>query len=76
MFSVDDPGHDALIDIVEAQQRFLWERIEEQLGRLHKRITPEDRKRIEATLIEKIGKPPTKAQRAELDRKWRELVGE
>jgi hypothetical protein len=38
----------------QPQQRFLWERIEEQLGRLHKRITPEDAAEIE-NLIEKLG---------------------
>jgi hypothetical protein len=53
---------------IPAQQRFLWERIEEQLDRLHNRISPEDRQRIEAALIKKIGKPPTKAQRDKLDR--------
>jgi hypothetical protein len=54
---------------IPAQQRFLWERIEKQLDRLHNRISAEDRKRIEAALIRKIGKPPTKAQRAALDRR-------
>jgi hypothetical protein len=56
------------------QQRFLWERIEEQLDRLHNRISPEDRKRIEAALIKKIGKPPTKAQRAALDRRREQFL--
>jgi hypothetical protein len=54
---------------IPAQQRFLWEQIEEQLDRLHNRLSPDDRKRIEALLIKKIGKSPTKAQRDELDRK-------
>jgi hypothetical protein len=59
---------------IPAQQRFLWERIEDQLDRLHNRISPDDRKRIEAILIKKIGKPPTKAQRAALDRKREEFL--
>jgi hypothetical protein len=46
---------------IPAQQRFLWERIEQQLDRVHNRISAEDRKKIEAALIKKIGKPPTKA---------------
>ena len=52
---------------IPAQRRLIWERIEKQLERLGKRIPEKDRKAIEATLIGKIGKPPTKAQRAKLD---------
>jgi hypothetical protein len=60
---------------IPAQQRFLWERIEQQLDRLHNRISAADRKKIEAALIKKIGKPPTKAQRAALDRERERILG-
>ena len=50
------------------EQRYIWDCIHERLDRLSNRVSPEDRKRIEAALIEKLGKPPTKAQRAALDR--------
>ena len=43
---------------IPVQQRFLWERIEKRFKRLGSRISPKDRKRIEAVLIAKIGKPP------------------
>ena len=52
---------------IPAQRRLIWERIEKQLERLGKRIPEKDRKAIEAALIGKIGKPPTKTQRAKLD---------
>src|SRR5262245_65414217 len=61
---------------IPAQQRFLWDRIAERLDSLGNRISREDRKRIEATLIKKIGKPPTKAQRAKLDRQRKQLLGD
>ena len=53
---------------IPAQRRLIWERIEKHLKRLGKRIPAKDRESIIAVLIEKIGKPPTKAQRAKLDR--------
>jgi hypothetical protein len=59
-----------------AQQRYLWDRIVERLNQLANRISPEDRRSIEAALIEKIGKPPTKAQREALDRRRKEILGE
>jgi hypothetical protein len=58
---------------IPAQQRFLWERIEKRLKRLGKRIPAKDHKGIMAALIKKIGKPPTKAQRAKLDRQRAKL---
>jgi len=61
---------------IPAQQRFLWNRIKERLDGLGDRISRDDRRRIELTLIEKIGKPPTKAQRAKLDRERKRLLGE
>jgi hypothetical protein len=61
---------------IPAQQRFLWDRIKERLDGLGDRISRDDRRRIELTLIEKIGKPPTKAQRAKLDRERKRLLGE
>jgi hypothetical protein len=57
-----------------AQRRFLWERIEEKFDRLRDRISADDRKRIEKLLITRIGKPPTKAQRAALDRRREKLL--
>ena len=57
---------------IPAQQRFLWEHIEERLAGLSNRISPEDHKAIMEALIKKIGRPPTKAQRAKLDRSSRE----
>jgi hypothetical protein len=44
-------------------QLYLWERIAEQLARLHNRLSPEDREKVKAMLVKKIGKPPTKEQR-------------
>jgi hypothetical protein len=54
---------------IPSQQCFLWQHIEERLRQLGDRISPADLKRIKAALIERIGKPPTKAQRAEVERK-------
>src|SRR5438034_11577610 len=67
-------GFTASAVAIPAQQRFLWERIEKRFKRLGNRISPKDRKRIEAVLIAKIGKPPTKAQRAALDGKRERLL--
>jgi hypothetical protein len=53
---------------ISAQQRLVWEHIEKRLKRLGKRISANDRKAIMAALITKLGKPPTKVQRAKLDR--------
>jgi hypothetical protein len=53
---------------IPQQQRYLWGRIHERLDRLGNQLSPADRRHIEALLIKKIGKPPTKAQRAKLDR--------
>jgi hypothetical protein len=57
------------------QQLYLWERIAEQLTRLDKLLSPEDREKIKAALVKKIGKPPTKAQRAALDRQREQILG-
>jgi hypothetical protein len=38
----------------------LWERIAEQLARLDNQLSPEDREKVKAALVKKIGKPPTK----------------
>jgi len=62
---------------IPQQQRFIWDQIHQRLVRLRKRISREDRRRLEAELSEKIGKPPTKAQRARLDRarkRWLEKL--
>jgi hypothetical protein len=60
---------------VREQQRFIWDQIRHRLDRLRKRISREDRRRIEAALIDKIGKPPTKIQRAKLDRARKRWLG-
>ena len=60
---------------IREQQRFIWDQIRQRLDQLRKRISREDRHRIEAALIEKIGKPPTKAQRAKLDRARKRWLG-
>ena len=57
------------------QQRYLWERIAEQLDRLHNQLSPADREKIKAALVKKIGKPPTKARRAALDRRRERILG-
>jgi hypothetical protein len=57
------------------QQLYLWERIAEQLTRLDQLLSPEDRENIKAALVKKIGKPPTKAQRAALDRQREQILG-
>ena len=53
---------------VPAQQHLIWEHIERQLKRLGKRIPAKDREAIITALIKKIGKPPTKTQRAKFNR--------
>jgi hypothetical protein len=58
-----------------AQQRFVWDRIEDKLKRLGNRISDEDRDAIVKAVIQKIGKPPTKAQRDALDRSREEFMG-
>src|SRR5262249_55770375 len=60
---------------IREQQRFIWDHIRQRLDRLRKRISREDRRRTEAALIEKIGKPPTKARRAKLDRARKRWLG-
>jgi hypothetical protein len=58
---------------IPAQQRFVWDRVEARLKHLSNRISAEDRDAIMKALVKKIGKPPTKAQRAVFDRE-RELI--
>jgi hypothetical protein len=57
------------------QQLYLWEGIAEQLARLDKLLSPEDREKIKAALVKKIGEPPTKAQRAAFDRQREQILG-
>jgi hypothetical protein len=61
---------------IPAQHCYLWERIEKHLGRLANRISPEDRERIEAALIKKIGKPPSKKQREAVHQEAERILGE
>jgi hypothetical protein len=58
-----------------AQQRFVWDRIEARLARIGNRITAEDRETIIASIAEKIGPPPTREQREELDRQREAFLG-
>jgi hypothetical protein len=60
---------------VPAQQSYIWKHVEARLRRLGKRISPVDEKHIKAALIEKIGKPPTKRQRAAFERTRRKILG-
>ena len=53
---------------IPAQRRLIWEHIELRLKDLGKRIPAKDRGAIMAALIEKLGKPPIKAQGAKFDR--------
>ena len=63
--------------LAQPQQRlFIWRKIEGHLDRLAKRISPAERRRIEAALIAKIGKPPTRARRRALDRAREEFFRE
>jgi hypothetical protein len=59
-----------------AQQMFLWDRIEDRLKGLSNRISAKDRDAITKALVKVIGKPPTKAQRAALDRKREAILGD
>ena len=66
--AVADPGVDDVAaswraHLTPEQRRLLWEQIQKRLKRLGKRIPPKDRAAIMAALIEKLGKPPSKAQR-------------
>jgi hypothetical protein len=45
------------------QRIFVWESMIERLDTLANRISPKDRKTIEAALAKKIGRRPTKSQR-------------
>jgi hypothetical protein len=57
------------------QQAFLWRRIKERLDSLANRVSPEQRKRIEATMTAKIGRPPTKRQRDKINRRRAHTLG-
>jgi hypothetical protein len=60
---------------IPAQQRFVWDRIEVRLARIGNRISAEDRETIIASITEKIGPPPTREQREELDRQREAFLG-
>jgi hypothetical protein len=61
---------------IPAQQRFVWDRIEARLARIgSNRISAEDRETIMASIAEKIGPPPTREQREELDRQREAFLG-
>jgi hypothetical protein len=59
---------------IPAQQRFIWDGIKQKLDHLGNRISPEGRRKIEAVMVAKIGKPPTKRERDRLDRRRRQLM--
>jgi hypothetical protein len=46
-----------------AQRVYTWEHMLERLDRLSNRITPKDRKKIEAAIASKLGPRPTKRER-------------
>jgi hypothetical protein len=52
------------------------DRIERTLDHLDNRLSPEARRAVEAALIKKIGKPPTKAQREAIHQRAREILGD
>jgi hypothetical protein len=52
----------------------IWERIEDRLKRLSNRISNEDYDAIVKAIAKKIGRPPTKAQRAAIKRKTEKLL--
>jgi hypothetical protein len=51
---------------IPAQQRYLWNSARKKLNKLRNRVSPQDRKAIEAAVAKKMGKPlpPTKRERA------------
>jgi ClpX C4-type zinc finger len=49
-------------------RRDIWDQVSDRLDRLGNRISAADRSRIEASIAEKLGPPPTQAEREELDR--------
>ena len=51
-----------------AQRVYTWEHMLERLDRLSNRITPKDRKKIEAVIASKLGPRPTKRERTAVHR--------
>jgi hypothetical protein len=60
---------------IPAQRRYIWDRFNSALDRLGDRISAKDRDAIVAVVADKIGPPPTKEQREELDRQREEFLG-
>jgi hypothetical protein len=52
----------------QAQRVYTWEHMLERLDRLSNRITPKDRKKIEAVIASKLGPRPTKRERTAVHR--------
>jgi hypothetical protein len=59
---------------IDAQRCHIWDRVSECLDRLANRITPEDRKKIEAAIAMKVSKP-THAEYKKAARKAAKLLG-
>ena len=53
---------------ISAQRVYTWEHMLERLDRLSNRITPKDRKKIEAVIASKLGPRPTKRERTAVHR--------
>jgi hypothetical protein len=58
-----------------AQRVYTWEHMLERLDRLSNRITPRDRKKIEAAIASKLGPRPTKRERTAVHRKAARIMG-
>jgi hypothetical protein len=61
---------------IAAQRCFFWDKVTEHLDGLHNRLSPEDRQRIESAIAKKVAGPPTKEERARLDREREEILGD
>jgi hypothetical protein len=55
-------------------RRYIWDRADERLDRLHNRLSSQERKRIEKDLTKKLGRQPSKAERARQDHKLAEIL--
>jgi hypothetical protein len=61
---------------IAAQRCFFWDKVTEHLDGLQNRLSPEDRQRIESAIAKKVAGPPTKEERARLDREREEILGD
>jgi hypothetical protein len=61
---------------IPAQRVYTWEHILDRLDRLSNRITPKDRKKIEAVIASKLGPRPTKQDRTAVHRAATRLLAD